>query len=163
MLGLTILALWVLAGCQLFDPDYRAKTSDTHEVRLIENSERVQRLISRQDALSLDERAAGDRFLKEETRLVAQNKQHELDQLLAHPEIYIPSRIAFLDAMAREPTVIVHQGSFCRILRRSNAICSRHPQENPYFIEVRVTSGRDKGVEGWGCLGSGIGLTVAWP
>jgi hypothetical protein len=155
--------LWVSTGCQLFDPGYRAKTSEIHEIRLVADSERVQGLISRQDAHSVGERASVDRFLKDEARLVQQNRQPELDQLLKHPEIYMPGRIAFLDAMAQEPTAAVAPGSFCRILQRSSAVCSRHPQENPYFIKVRVTSGMNKGVEGWGCLGNGIGLTVAWP
>src|SRR5580704_7118791 len=87
----------------------------------------------------------------------------DLDQLLMHPEIHIPGRIAFLDALAREPTVVVAPGSFCRILQRSSAVCSRHPQENPDLIKVRVTGGINKGAEGWGCLGDGIGLTTAWP
>lgn len=161
--GLTGAIFWMSTGCELFDPDRKAQTSEAVEVRLIVDSERVQRLISHQDAVQQNERAGVVLFLKDEGRLLEQGSPRELDDLLKHPEKYIPSRIAFLDAMDREPAIVVQRKSFCRILKRSNAICARGPVENPDFVKVRVTSGPDRGIEGWGCLGDGIGMTVAWP
>jgi hypothetical protein len=154
---------WASVGCQLFDPDYQAITRDRGEVRLIRDSERVQRLISQQSADRSRERIEVDRYLEEQARILQQNNRHELEQLQKHPEVYIPERIAFLDAMALEPAIVVQPRSYCRVLQRSTAVCTRRPQENPYFVKVRVTSGKDAGQEGWGCLGDGIGLTVAWP
>jgi len=154
---------WVSAGCQLVDPDYQAITRDRGEVRLILDSERVQRLVSRQSANQARERTEVDRYLKEQARIVQQNNRYGLEQLQKHPEVYIPERIAFLDAMALEPSVVVPPKSYCRVLQRSAAVCTRRPQENPYFVKVRITSGKNAGQEGWGCLGDGIALTVAWP
>ncbi len=134
---------WASAGCQLFDPDYRAITRDRGEVRLIRDSDRVQLLISQQSANQSRERTEVDRYLKEQARILQQNNRYELEQLQKHPEVYIPERIAFLDAMALEPTIVVPPKSYCRVLQRSTAVCTRRPQENPYFVRVRITSGKD--------------------
>ena len=162
LLAATVVTLCIASSCRLFDPNYEAQTNKIGDIRLVVDSTRVRSLISQQDALGPGENEAVHRFFNDEHRLSAQNNRDELHRILTHPEIYIPDRITFLDAMAMEPTTTVQRGSFCRILQRSRAICSRHPQENPSFVRVRVTSGKEKGVEGWGCLGDGIGLTVAW-
>jgi hypothetical protein len=83
--------------------------------------------------------------------------------MFAHPERYIPERVAFIDAMARARCVAVMPNSYCRIIERAEAICSKVPVANPRYVKVHITSGPSKGSEGWGCLGDGIGLTVAMP
>jgi hypothetical protein len=140
-LGILMVLGLISTGCRVFDPEYEARTSEADQVRLIADSEQVQGLVSREEAMELDERASANRFRKEEIGLGQQNRSHELDELRKHRETYIAGRLAFLDAMARERAISIPPGSYCRIIQRSHAICSRHPQENPEFVKVRITSG----------------------
>jgi hypothetical protein len=112
----------VLTACQLFNPNYQAKTSKDIEVRLISDSSQVRGLISSQTALQTDERASIRRFLDDEATFLRRNDGRELDRILQHPEIYVPVRIAFLDAMANVPAAVVQRGSYCRILQGSLVI-----------------------------------------
>jgi hypothetical protein len=70
---------------------------------------------------------------------------------------------AFVDAMADSEGVEIPPGSYCRVLERSEAICSKDPNQNPTYVKVLITTGGAKGQVGWGCLGDGITRLHAIP
>jgi hypothetical protein len=158
-----------LIGCDYLDPDREAITARPLQLTLA--SEDVGRLVAKQVGFASQEQAEVDRFHRDLSRLDLAIKRPATDgrptaaaaigrsELKAHPERYIPERTAFLNAMARLPSVLVPAGSHCRIVEMSEAICSYQPTQNPKYVRVVVTSGPSKGLEGWGCLGDGIGLT----
>ncbi len=170
LMCLAIATLVTMTGCGWFNPNYAAITQRGRQVHLILDSVEVQRLVSKQSAFRLQERSEIDRFTRESIQRAEKLRHDQSDEALLqlraleqHPELYIPEQLAFLDAMAKAPGVIVPGKSHCRIIAHSEAICSRHPQQNPTYVKVRVTDGPSKGQIGWGCLGDGIQLNVAMP
>lgn len=166
-----LVVLSAFCGCRLFDPDYQAITSPSG-TRLIVDSAEVQSLIAEHSVTNSHEEKELHRSFVEHNKVFLRTKGKRtpeerdadaarLRELRQHPERHIPQRLMFLDKMAQAPSIVIPGASYCRILQRSDAICSRDPILNPEYIKVRITSGPLKGQEGWGCLGDGIGLTVA--
>jgi hypothetical protein len=165
----TILVV-VLFGCNYLDPNREAITAP-YPVRLVLATEEARRLVAQQDGLAAQDQAEVDRFSRDFDRLYQEviqpskagqpgpDRAGAKRAMLARAEAYIPERVTFLNAMARAPGILVPAGSYCRVIERSKAICSYIPQGNPNYVRVVITSGSSKGVEGWGCLGDGIGLT----
>jgi hypothetical protein len=121
------------AGCAMFDYEHAARAVSGRQVKLVLDTPDVQRLVT--GAESSDRSSTGG--LREQGR--------------------------FLDLMEGQPAVGIPPGSYVRILERSHAVCTRQPNENPYFVKVRVTSGVAKGETGWGCLGVDIVLAHDMP
>jgi len=155
--SLAVIILMITAGCAAFKARFSSITAD-RPVRLVLDSPEVRQLIARQEAFQPRERAEIDHFKKDRDRERTDDAAGPLRESLQHPERYIPERTAFLDAMAQAPGVIVPGKSYCRILARSEAMCSRQPYYNPTYLKVRITSGPSKGQEGWACLGDDIRL-----
>jgi len=167
--------LTFLSNCELLDPDYQARTDSFREVRLVIDTAEVRHLINAQNSLVTQDLAETRVFINGEASIYREidkrpgnpssqaDAKRQLHVMLAHSERYVPERVAFIDAMTRAPGVAVTRNSYCRIVERSEAICSKDPIANPRYVKVHITSGPSKGSEGWGCLGDGIGLTVAMP
>jgi hypothetical protein len=60
-------------------------------------------------------------------------------------------RRRLLDAMARQPGVLVAGEQYFRILEQSSVGCADDPITTSNFLRVRVTTGPSKGLEGWAC------------
>ena len=170
--SLMVVLVLLCYGC---NPNHEARTDPFRNVTLVLDSEHVTKLISQQSSFESQDRLEVHDFMSESvstlTELERQRKSGKIEPALLrrltdereHPERYIPERIAFLNAIARTPNKTIPPNSYCRILQRSAAICSRIPQDNPYYVKVRITSGPAKGQEGWGCLGNDIYVTHMWP
>jgi len=154
--------LLLTSGCLLLNPDVAAITAARRQVRLISDSPDVaasshskKRASHWKGPKSIASRRKPPGSHKNGT--VKQPKRpRQLRELGQHPEHYIPERTKFLDAMAQAPSVLVPGESYCRIITRSNAMCDRHPEHNPTYFKVRITSGPSKGQESWGCVGEDI-------
>jgi hypothetical protein len=172
---LLLIAMMFCTGCLLLSRDREVVTSETSKVCLIVDTDEVRSLIERQSSFDSKDKEEAKRFLEDAIRLDKEIERlrgngeldatpaKELKDLWAHPERYIPERIAFLKLVGGADCALVPAHSYARVLERSQAICSGHPQENPRYIKVLVTTGPSKGQEGWGCLGGGLAYTVAWP
>jgi hypothetical protein len=136
-------------GYRILNPDLQEMTGTN--VRLILDSDEVQGLIAKQSSYAAREKIEVDRYFR------APAAEREPD------EKYIPERVAFLNAMTQAVSVPVPANSYCRVLKQSDTICSRHPGQNPTYIKVRITRGPAKGQEGWGCEGDGLFRVIAWP
>jgi hypothetical protein len=157
----------ITVGCFL-SPGYEELTERTRPVRLILDSVEVQHLISQQESFNSREREEMDHYTQESLRLGSEcDRQptgeacHRLKELLRNGMEYIPERAAFLDAMAREPSIRVAANSYCRVVKRSTAKCCKAVQDTCTFVKLRVTTGPSKGTEGWGCEGENV--YSAWP
>ncbi len=153
------------SACWL-SPDREVVTSRAVPVCLIEDSDAVRRLIEQQDAIAAKDREEVRRFFDELGRLYRRSDPAalaELRELSAHPEKFIPERIVFLNAIHSAKCTEVPESSYGRVLERSEAICSSHPQENPRLMKIAITTGSSKGVVGWGCLGDGLAYSVTMP
>lgn len=135
---------------RIFDPDIQEMTG--RDIRLVLDSDEIQRLVAQQSAFEPQERIEVHRHFA----AGSPSTEREIEK-------FIPERITFLKTMGRAPTVAVPAKSYCRVLQRSNAVCSPRPIENPTYIRVRITSGPLKGREGWGCEGDGLFRTVITP
>ncbi len=154
-------------GCFL-NPNYEKITDRTRSVRLILDSVEVQHLISRQESLSSRDRQEIDRYTQDVLRLAPEcmhpgDTCPRLEELEKNGARYIPERVAFLDAMATEPGFSVPPNSYCRVVQRSPARCTKNPHYTPTFVKVRITTGPSKGKEGWGCEGDGVFTAWAMP
>jgi hypothetical protein len=134
------------------------------------DTEEVHQLILRQDAFAAKERKEIELYFRDIIPLgqaLDREQTNEAfrryDQVKKNAAQYIPERVAFLDALARASTVQVAPNSYCRVLQRSEAICSSTPELNPSFVKVRITTGQSKGQEGWGCEGDNIFRAWAMP
>jgi hypothetical protein len=134
---------------RILNPDLQEMTGSN--VRLILDSGEVQSLIAKESFFAAREKVEVDRYF----RTPAAEREPV--------EKYIPERIAFLNAMEQVVSVPVPANAYCRVLKQSNTICSRYPDQNPTYIKVRITRGPAKGQEGWGCEGDGLFRVVAWP
>ena len=158
---------FITVGCPI-SPDYEELTAATRTVRLVLDTADVQHLISQQESISSKEREEIERYTQDILRVGKECDSqptgtacHQLGELLRNDAKFIPERTAFLNAMAREPGVWVPPNSYCRVVKRSPAMCSTHPQHNSTFVRVRISTGPSKGVEGWGCEGENV--YSAWP
>jgi hypothetical protein len=152
----SLLAITVVIGSYIgylayliFNPDLQEMTGTN--VRLILDSDEVQGLIAKQSFFAAREKVEVDRYF----RTPAADRESV--------EKYIPERIAFLNAMAQAVSVPVPANSYCRVLKQSDTICGRYPDQNPTYIKVRIARGPAKGQEGWGCEGDGLFRVIAWP
>ena len=154
-------------GCQV--ADHQAVSNGNEAIRLVLDTPGAHGLVSKQSGLASTERREVQQYLSETRNLLITLEQSKrtadsdaararLDYIAKRPELYIPERIGFLDAIARERGLEVPPKSYCRILERSEAVCSRTPGENPVYVEIRVTSGAMKGSVGWACLPGDIFL-----
>ncbi len=146
----------------MLNPNY-ADVTDTGPVRLILDSAEVQQLISQQESFGPKEREELDHYGQDLHRFGPECDRQptgEACRRLEDGAQYIPERVAFLKQMGREPAVLVATKSYCRVLKRSSAICRPSPIENPAFVKVRITTGPSKGTEGWGC--EGVNVFGAW-
>jgi hypothetical protein len=165
----------MLSSCNYLDPNREAITAPYEATRLVLATNEANRLVAQQSSFAPQEKAEVARFFRDSgriekevaqaTRITDPNEARASRKraTLARAELYIPERVAFLGAMAALPGAMVPAGSYCRIVERSQAICSDIPMSNPDYIRVRITSGPSKGLQGWGCLGDGIGLTRVMP
>ena len=161
-----IVMLGLIHGGCFLNPNYEKVTDDTRSVRLISDSAEVQHLISQQESYGVREREEIARYTQEILRLAPECMRPgescpRLEELQKNEARYIPERVAFLDAMARQPGVLVPPSSYCRVVKRSPAKCTKDPHYAPTFVKVRITTGPSKGTEGWGCEGDGV--FTAWP
>ena len=164
--GAVTAALALTVAC--VPPNYEDVTDRSRPVRVVLDSEEVRRLISQQDAFAPNEQKEIDVYFQAILLLgqaVDREQTNEAcrryEEAKKNAEHYIPERVVFLDAMARAPAVQVAPNSYCRVLQRSQAKCTRDPEFTCEFVKVRITSGPSKGQEGWGCEGDGI--FGAWP
>ncbi len=138
---------------------------------LVLDSDEVRHLISQQSAFAPRESPEVNRYEAIEIPLLRDMERERtgnrstaelssrLEDLHDHPERYIPERIAFIEALARARTVTVPAGSYCKILEKSEAICSRVPLYNPVYYKVVITSGPSRGQVGWTC---DLHFTTSW-
>jgi len=173
--NLGITALVACAAFQRVDLTTLATTDSSRSILLTEDSPAVQELVSRQSSIGAADRAEAHRYetariallreLEEKRRAGADTSAIEVDlaRQLQHPEAYIPERISFLKKIAAEPSFMVPPNTQCTIIQRSTAICSKHPDQNPVYVKVLITSGALKGRTGWGCEGDGIARSVTFP
>jgi hypothetical protein len=160
-----IVMLGLASGGCFLNPNYEMATDRTRSVQLILDSVEVQHLISQQESCSQKEEEEIDRFTQDILRFPTECSHPgetcpDLEEIHKNAVRYIPERSAFLDAMAREATVTVPPNSYCRVIRRSLAKCTKNPQYTSTFVKVRITTGRSKGTEGWGCEED---VYTAWP
>ena len=158
MLGL------ILVGCFL-NPNYEMLTDRQRSVRLILDSAEVQNLISQQESFSLRERQEIIHYFQDIERLAPECMRPgescpRLEELERNREHCIPERVAFIDAMAKKPGVLAPPNSYCRVVQRSGAKCTKNPEYSSAFVKVRVSTGPSKGTEGWGCEED---IFHAWP
>ena len=100
----------------------------------------------------LGETAARDeRFLLARRKLTREQGFQLTGALLNHPGRYMVERNKLLDAMHRQPGVIVAGQQYFRVLEQTNARCGPGPTDTATFWRVRVITGPTKGAEGWAC------------
>ena len=63
----------------------------------------------------------------------------------------LPSRIAFLEAMASAPHITVKENTRCRMLEISKAGCSPVAEGSITYVKVVITNGPSKGQQAWIC------------
>jgi len=161
---LLVMLSLIVVGCFL-NPNYQMLTDRQKSVRLILDSAEVQHLISQQESFSSRERQEIVRYGQDIERLAPECMRPgetcpRLEESERNREHYIPERVAFLDAMATKPCVLVPPNSYCRVVQRSAAKCTKNPQYSSAFVKVRVSTGPSKGTEGWGCEED---IFHAWP
>ncbi len=153
---------WVCVSEAMFlaDPSEKEKRAATVTMRIILDSPEVRGLIASQEMSEVAEWQNVQRIVREANS--ARRRQGPLDEELAlHPERYIPKRLAFAEAMKRQPTVqAVAQNSYCRFLQRSRASCLNQPipAGDHHYVRIRITSGPSKGQEGWACMFENVWL-----
>src|SRR5579862_834358 len=102
---------------RILNPDLQEMTGTN--VRLILDSDEVQSLIAKQSFFAAREKIEVDRYFR--------TPVGEREPV----EKYIPERIAFLNAMAQAVSIPVPANSYCRVLKHSDTICGRYPDQNP--------------------------------
>lgn len=155
MLALTLLALGVNRML-----DFRGKTSGADSIRLILDSPSVRELLARQEAVEERERRNVDQALQAGVNGGRSNAGMVWQDIVLHPERYIPNRLAFIESMQLQPAdSVVARFSSCRFLKQSRARCGRQPLYDSYYAKVRITSGPSTGKEGWSCMYEDVALT----
>ena len=87
----------------------------------------------------------------------------QVKEMRAHPERYVPERVALIDTMAAQSQIEVPPSSQCRELELTDIIFSRDLTTNPHFAKVEIISGAAKGQVGWTCFPGDIHRTNAMP
>jgi hypothetical protein len=140
--GLTLLAVFLLStACELLDDCVTRPGSVT---KLVADSPEVRRMLG--DAAAQDER-----FLLARRKLTREQGIQLTGEMLNHPERYMAERDKLLDAMRRQPGVIVTGQQYFRLIEQTQARCGPGPTDTAIFWKVRVVTGPSKGAEGWAC------------
>jgi hypothetical protein len=148
--------LWLLVGVAVslvvfglialafvfFNPDFQSVTGPNAQI--IPETSRVLELM--RDQVVRDEESA-ERL----SRHPVEATPDLISEMRRDPAKYYPGRKEFLEEMAREPSVTIRRRTFCKIIGTSKAPCVVGPFSIPTFVRVRITSGPEKGVEGWTC------------
>jgi hypothetical protein len=136
-------AIVLLTGCKS-DPVWTTSNL-VPEVRLISDSPDVRLLISEQEKSD----AAELNWLRKSR--THDERAHGVEDRRRHPERYVPTLRAFIEAMAAKPGFVVRGGDACRLVERSHARCTPDPLDTFAYVKVRISEGRHRGQEGWAC------------
>jgi hypothetical protein len=133
-----------IAGCRSLNPNYAYVSQRYSEVRLVNDSPEVRRL--------LDAGAAQDAATRRSFDDLTPDQQLELNKdLHSHPERHMADRRKLVEAMGDQPGFIVTGEQYFRVLEQSPAGCASDPVTTSNYVRVRVSTGQAKGKEGWAC------------
>jgi hypothetical protein len=140
--GTTWLVFCLFSACCALDP--RLSTVESH-ARITLDSAEVRGLIARQGA---NDEAVVARLRSQPTERA---RLDMVQDMMAHPERYAPSRQGFFHALGRQPSVAVAPGTYCREIEGSKARCAADALGSSTYVRLLVVSGPSKGVVGWTC------------
>ncbi len=150
----TIALVIVGVGWWIFSPSHAFYILDTPTgVQLISDTSAVWRLITIEERDGPEEVRIGEALLIKYGPLAIVERRRHADQ-------YFPQHVKFLDEMAHQPSVKAPNGSYVRLLVRTNAKCEADPTLSAEYAKVRITSGSLRGSEGWLCYWRDIAPTI---
>jgi hypothetical protein len=150
------LVVAIALGCNLA-LDFAGRTGSADTITLVRDSSEVRDLIRGQEIDQPLEQQALQRAFQEHGEEI---RTSQLAKILAlqmdiQPQQYIPRRLAFLAEMKREPVISV-PAHRTQTLQSTLARCSEKPSKDSSYARVRISSGAEKGIDGWVCLGESM-------
>lgn len=135
-----------LTGCAFILPSHFYRLYDHGAgVLLVSDTPEVRQMIADEDAR--EEQI--NRFWREPHS--AEERKERIRQMIHNPNEFPSGRQNFLAAMARAPGIVVPTRSYCEVIERSKSKCADSPIATAVYEKVRITTGRERGQQGWIC------------
>ncbi len=142
-------------SCNVLTPNRQLITRSGEQTYLTNNTDQVRSILANHGALDtdMDVQRAHEAAFKSASQDIASAK---------YPDTVFAARRELVRQMTDLSGRTVDGGTYLRILRKSNAICTTHWLDTSSYLLVRITSGSQAGREGWIC-GLSVARTVAMP